>query len=84
MSKFITGSKQATELDKTRILLETRIQKVKDKCKKWAEVTAKDKDKAKELQKRNDELSTLLEKAKGDACSSSHPNHLLIYWTPTM
>ena len=88
MSKFIAASRQATELDKTRILLETRIQEVKDECKKWAEVAAMAKDDAKELQnyveelktdaiekdtrldhlqKRNDELSTLLEKAKGDA-----------------
>ena len=88
MSKFITTSKKATELDKTRILLETRIQEVKDESKKWAEVAAKAKDNAKELQnlveelktdaiekdtcldhlqKRNDELSTLLEKAKRDA-----------------
>ena len=88
MSKFITGSKQATELDKTRILLETRIQEGKDESKKWAEVVAKAIDNAKELQnlveelktdaiekdtcldhlqKRNDELSTLLEKAKRDA-----------------
>ena len=75
------------ELDKTRILLETRIQEVKDEYKKWAEVAAKAKEEAKELQnhieelktdfiekdthldhlqKRNDELSALLEKAKGD------------------
>ena len=74
MSKFITASKQATELNKTRILLETRIQEVKDKCKKWVEVTAKDKDNAKELQKRNDELSTLLEKAKGDAVAEFKPS----------
>ena len=88
MSKFIAASKKATELDKTRILLETRIQEVKDESKKWAEVVAKAKDNAKELQnlveelktdaiekdtcldhlqKRNDELSTLLEKAKRDA-----------------
>ena len=88
MSKFITASRQATELDKTRILLETRVQKVKDESKKWAEVAAKAKDEAKELQdhieelkadiiekdtrldhlhKRNDELSILLESAKGDA-----------------
>ena len=80
--------RQAIELYKMRILLETRVQEVKDKCKKWAEVAAKAKDEAKELQnhveelmtdiiekdthldhlqKRNDELSTLLEKAKGDA-----------------
>ena len=69
-------------------MLETRIQEVKDESNKWAEVAAKAKDNAKELQnlveelktdtiekdtrldhlqKRNDELSTLLEKAKGDA-----------------
>ena len=34
MSKFITASKQATELDKTRILLERRIQEVKDASKR--------------------------------------------------
>ena len=88
MSKFIAASKQATEMDKTRILLETRIQEVKDDCKRWAEVAAKAKDEAKELQnlveelkadaieedtrldhlqKRNDKLSTLLNKAKEDA-----------------
>ena len=87
MSKFITASKQATELDKTRILLETRVQKVKDKCKKWAEVAIKAKEGTKtlenhieelktnviedtrldHLQKRNNELSAFLEKAKGDA-----------------
>ena len=87
MSKFIAASKQATEMDKTRILLETRIQEVKDDCKRWAEVAAKAKDEAKELQnlveelkvdvvekdtrldhlqKRNDELSTLLTKEKED------------------
>ena len=87
MSKFIAVSRQATELDKTRILLETRVQVVRDECKRLAEVAAKAKEEAKELQnhvkelktnaiedtylhhlqKRNDELSTLLEKAKGDA-----------------
>ena len=87
MSKFIAVSKQAMEMDRTRILLETRIQEVKDDCKSWAEVAAKAKDEAKELQnlveklradivendthldylqKRNDELSTLLNKAKED------------------
>ena len=87
MSKFIATSRQATEMDKTRILLETRIQEVKDDCKGWAEVATKAKDKVKEmqnmveelktdivekdthldyLQKRNDELSTLLNKAKED------------------
>ena len=88
MSKFIAVSRQATKLDKMRILLETRIQEIKDESKKWVEVAAKAKDDAKELQnlieelktnaiekdtrldhlqKRNDELSTLLEKAMGDA-----------------
>ena len=88
MSKFITASRQATEMEKTRILLETRIQEVKNDCKGWAEVAAKAKDKAKELQnlveklradivekdtrlnhlqKRNEEMSTILNKAKEDA-----------------
>ena len=88
MSKFIVASRQATNLDKTRILLEKTIKEVKDKSKVWAEVAAKAKEEAKELwnlneelktdvlekdtrldhfQKRNNELSALLEKAKGDA-----------------
>ena len=79
MSKFIAASRQATELDKTR------IQEVKDNCKGWAEVAAKATDETKgmqnlveelrvekdsrldHLQKKNDELSTLLKKAKEDA-----------------
>ena len=88
MSNFIAASRQATDLDKTRLLLEKRIKEVKDKSKKWAEVSAKTKDEVKELrnlneelrtdalekdtcldhlQKRNKEMSALLEKAKGDA-----------------
>ena len=88
MSKFIAASKQATGLDKTRVVLETRIQEVKEESKKWVEVAAKAKDKVMELQnlteelrvdvvekdtrldhlqKKNDELSTLLSKAKEDA-----------------
>ena len=88
MSKFITTSRQATELDKTRILLGKRIKEVKEESKVWAKVAAKAKEEAKELrnvneelktdvlekdtrldhlQKRNNELSALLEKAKGDA-----------------
>ena len=88
MSKFIATSKQATGLDKTRILLETRIQELNDESKKWAEVAIKAKEKGKELlnlieelkidvvekdtrldhlQKKNDELSTLLSNAKVDA-----------------
>ena len=88
MSKFIAASRQATELDKTRLLLENRIKDVKEERKVWAEVAAKVREEAKELrnlneelktnvlgkdtrldhlQKKNNELSTLLEKAKEDA-----------------
>ena len=88
MSKFIAASRQATDLDKTKILLEKRIKEVKDERKMWVEVATKAKEEAKELrnlneelkidvlekdtrldhlQKRNNELSTFLEKAKGDA-----------------
>ena len=88
MLKFIDVFRQATEMDKTRILLEMRIQEVKDDYKGQAEVATKAKNKAKQLQnlveelkadivekntrldhlqKRNDELSTLLNKAKEDA-----------------
>ena len=88
MSKFITASRQATELDKTMILLEMKIQDMRDECKKWAEVAAKAKEEVTEqqhlvqelrtdvveketrldhLQKKNDELSTLLSKVKEDA-----------------
>ena len=87
MSKFIAVSRQATELDKTRILLEKRIKEVKKESKVWAKVAAKAREEAKELrnlneelktdvlekdtrldhlQKKNSELSALLEKAKGD------------------
>ena len=87
MSKFIAASRQATELDKTRILLEKRIKEVKEESKVWIKVAAKAREEAKELrnlneelktdvlekdtrldhlQKRNNELSALLEKAKGD------------------
>ena len=63
MSKFIAASKQETELDKTRILLEKRIKEVKDKSKVWAEVATKAKEKAKELWNLNEELKTdVLEK----------------------
>ena len=88
MSKFIAASRQATGLDKTRILLETRIQELNDESKKWVEVAAIAKERGKELlnlikelktdvvekdtrldhlQKKNDELSTLLSNAKADA-----------------
>ena len=44
------------EMDKTRILLEKRIQEVKDDCKGWAEVAAKAKDEAKGLQNLIEEM----------------------------
>ena len=47
MLKFIDVFRQATEMDKTRILLEMRIQEVKDDYKGWAEVATKAKNKAK-------------------------------------
>ena len=88
MFNFIATSRQATELDKTRILLERRVKEVKEESKVWAEVAAKAKEEAKKLrnlneelktdvlekdtcldnlQKKNNELNALLEKAKGDA-----------------
>ena len=49
MSKFIATSRQATGLDKMRILLEARIRELNDESKKWAEVAASAKEKEKEL-----------------------------------
>ena len=49
MSKFIAASRQATRLDKTRVLLETRIREVKEESKKWAEVAAQAEEKTTEL-----------------------------------
>ena len=63
MSKFITTSRQATELDKARILLERRVKEVKEESKVWAEVAAKAREEAKELRNLNEELKTdVLEK----------------------
>ena len=56
MSKFIAASRQATKLDKTRILLETTIQNVRDESKKWAEIAAKAKKKVTEHQNLIEEL----------------------------
>ena len=58
MSKYIAASRQATGLDKTRILLETRIQEVNEESKKWAGVAAQAKEKTTELQKLIEELKT--------------------------
>ena len=102
MSKFIATSRQATGLDKTRILLEARIQEVNEESKKWARVAAQATEKTVELQKlteelktdaaekcacldhlqkKNDELSVLLSKAKEDAVTefkaSKHYTDLL-------
>ena len=63
MSKFIAASRQATELDKTRLLLENRIKEVKEESKVWAEVAAKAREEGKELRNLNEELRTnVLEK----------------------
>ena len=59
MSKFIVASRQATGLDKTRILLETRIQELNEESKKWTEVAASAKEKGKDL-------LNLIEKLKAD------------------
>ena len=87
MSKYIAASRQTTGLDKTRVLLEAKIQEVNEESKKWAGVAAQAKEKTTELQKlieelktdamekgtrldhlqkKNDELSVLLSKAKKD------------------
>ena len=58
MSKFMAASRQATELDKMRILLETRIQEVNADCKKWAGLAAKAKDEVTENIKLIEELRT--------------------------
>ena len=59
MSKFIVASRQATQLDKVGILLETRIQEVKDDWKGWAEMVAKAMDEAKEMQNLVEELTEI-------------------------
>ena len=58
MSKFIVAFRQATDLDKTRVLLERRIKEVKDESKRWAETAAKANEGAKELQNQIEELKT--------------------------
>ena len=63
MSKFIAASRQATERDKTRILLEMRVKEVKEESKVWAKVAAKAREETKELRNLNEELKTdVLEK----------------------
>ena len=56
MFKFIVASRQATDLDKTRILQEKKVKEVKDESKRWVEVAAKAKEEKKELQNQIEEL----------------------------
>ena len=58
MSKFMAASRQATDLDKMRILLEMRIQEVNADCKKWIGLAAKAKDEVIENRKLIEELRT--------------------------
>ena len=58
MSKFMAASRQATELDKMRILLETRIQEVNVDCKKWVGFATKAKEEITEQRKLIEELRT--------------------------
>ena len=53
-------------MDKARILLEMRIQEVKDDCKHWVEVATKAKDEAKELQNLVEELK--IDVVEKDTC----------------
>ncbi|XP_075670052.1 uncharacterized protein LOC142639799 [Castanea sativa] len=58
MSKLIAASRQVTEMDKTRILLEKRIEEIKNDYRTWAEVANKAKDEAKGLSVLVDELKS--------------------------
>ena len=70
MSKFIVASRQARRLDKTRILLETRIRELNDESKKWVEVAATTKEKG-------NELLNLIEELKIDIVEKD--THLFTY-----
>ena len=54
----MAASRQATELDKTRILLETRIQEVNADCEKWVGFAAKAKEEVTDQRKLIEELRT--------------------------
>ena len=54
----MAASRQAIELDKTRVLLETRIQEVNADYKKWARAAAKAKEEVTEHKKLIEELRT--------------------------
>ncbi|XP_075643692.1 uncharacterized protein LOC142614931 [Castanea sativa] len=66
MSKFIVASRHATEIDKERAKLETKLRQVKDECRNWAEVAGKATDEVKELKNLIEELrADIIEK---DTC----------------
>ncbi|KAL4606507.1 hypothetical protein ACB092_09G107800 [Castanea dentata] len=58
MSKFIAASRQATEMDRTRVLLKKRIEEIKNDCRTWVEVANKAKDEAKVLKASVGELKS--------------------------
>ena len=66
MSKFIAASRQATGLDRTRILLETRVQELKNEAKQWAEVASNSTEELKAMKSLVEELKTSA--AEKDAC----------------
>ena len=72
MSKFIAASRQAIELDKMRVLLETRIWEVREESQKWSRVAAQAKEKTTELQK-------LIEELKIDAVEKRHSSLQVVF-----
>ena len=70
MSKFIVASRQATEMDQIRIMLEAKISEVHADCRGKAEVAAKAMDDVKELK-------NLVEELKADVIENhTHLDHL--------
>ena len=66
----MAASRQAIGLDKTRVLLETRIQEVNADYKKWAGAAAKAKEEV-------DEHNKLIEELKTEALEKdTHIDHL--------
>ena len=70
MSKFIVASRQATEMDQIRIMLEAKISEVHADCRGKAEAAAKAMDDVKELK-------NLVEELKADVIENhTHLDHL--------
>ena len=70
MTKFIVASRQATEMDQIRIMLEAKISEVHADCRGKAEVAAKAMDDVKELK-------NLVEELKADVIENhTHLDHL--------